>query len=294
MLSSCYRVPEDKLEVGFHNNFAYYKAGKDPSPFLSLNQEEAKSPWATEFHLGKSFAQEGDFYRAITHFKRAQFLLNMPASDRELEIHYHILLAYYFGGKFQKVISIIETGPLSSIKDTFPAYEDLKIILLDAYEKTDQLEKAQAINLQILDKKKRENTQAYLKLAYPDTPLFKQTHCPTALNDYQQNKLSPTTAQTLNALLPGAGYLYVGQKQSALTSFLLNSLFIAASINLFKKKQMAAALITSSLEMGWYLGGIHGAGLAAKTFNENLYYKQMHPYMKDQKIYPIFNLEYTF
>ena len=42
---------------------------------------------------------------------------------------------------------------------------------------------------------------------------------------YTENWKSPTKARWLNGILPGAGYSYIGQKQTALTSFLINALF---------------------------------------------------------------------
>ena len=100
--------------------------------------------------------------------------------------------------------------------------------------------------------------------------------------------------KTLNAFLPGAGYLYVGQKQSAMTAFLLNGLFIAAAVHFFNHKQYAAGAITLSFETGWYFGGIYGAGESAKLYNERVYERHAYSVLNQEKLFPLLMLRYGF
>ena len=109
-----------------------------------------------------------------------------------------------------------------------------------------------------------------------------------------QKKKSVSRAQTYNAILPGAGFLYVGQKQSALTSFLLNGLFIWASIHFYSKGNYAAGAVFTSLETGWYFGGIYGAGESAKLYNERLYEKEAYPILNSGGFFPVLMLRYGF
>ena len=115
----------------------------------------------------------------------------------------------------------------------------------------------------------------YMEIAYPemaqklalskillkgDIPAL-QAEAPThpdihnLLNQYEFERKSTTTAQLLNAFVPGAGYLYVGQTQSAITAFLLNGVFIWASCYFFQHGNTAAGIIFTSVETGWYFGG---------------------------------------
>ena len=76
-----------------------------------------------------------------------------------------------------------------------------------------------------------------------------QTQNPALQNfahQYLSNNKSIQKARLLNAVLPGSGYYYVGQKQSALTSFLLNVLFSTAAYQFFDNGQYAAGIIMSS------------------------------------------------
>lgn len=114
------------------------------------------------------------------------------------------------------------------------------------------------------------------------------------LSSYKQHKKNPQVAATLNALLPGAGYLYLGQKQSAFTAFCLNSLFIGSAYYFFQSGNIPAAAITTSFEAGWYLGGIQGAKKGALLYNERLYETHAHHEMRDHKLYPILMLSHGF
>lgn len=124
----------------------------------------------------------------------------------------------------------------------------------------------------------------------PPPPLF----LTNLLTSYDAKKKSPCKAQFANGILPGAGYLYVGQKQAALTSFLLNGLFIYAAVYFYTNGNVAAGVITTSFEMGWYFGGIYGAGEAAKYYNERLYERQAYPALSYNKLFPVLMLKYGF
>ncbi|MGH2611943.1 MAG: tetratricopeptide repeat protein, partial [Rhabdochlamydiaceae bacterium] len=102
------------------------------------------------------------------------------------------------------------------------------------------------------------------------------------------------TAQLLNSFVPGAGYFYLGQTQSGITALLLNGLFIWASVYFFQHGNIAAGTIFTSVEAGWYFGGIYGAGQEAKLYNERLYERQATPIMNENRYFPILMLKYGF
>ena len=114
------------------------------------------------------------------------------------------------------------------------------------------------------------------------------------LDQYYTGKKSVATAQLLNAFLPGAGYFYIGQKKSALTALFLNGLFIAAACQFFIHDHIAAGIITTGFETGWYFGGIYGAGQEAKYYNERLYEKSATSMLNEHKLFPVLMLEHAF
>ena len=298
LLTGCFRVGnelEPKLSSAVQDK--YFKAL--PSPFTPLSPHEASQDWGREERIGLGFARELDLYQALTSFKRASFLL--PPSDRLLQLDYNILLCYYLGCKYPETLYTFETTPLCTTPSTFPPHQDLAVILYDSY-----------LNLKKDDK--ADQMLHYLYTTYPtigqklalsklllagDIPALEReasvhSDIATLLHNYSLQKKSTTTAQLLNTFLPGTGYLYLGQNQSAFTSFVLNGLFIWASCYFFQHGNTAAGIIFTSLEAGWYFGGIYGAGQEAKFYNEKIYEQLVTPLMHEKRYFPILMLSYGF
>lgn len=275
-----------------------------PNPFPKLTAAERAQDWGKELYVGKAFAKEMDFYRAITCFKKALFLIPRKAAERRLEIEYDIFLAYYAAGKYQDAVETYEGSRLIDATEDFPASRNLLITLYDAYKQNDQPERACRI-LEVLVNTECQTAQRLIlssAILEADFPEIVETsdESPEAesvcqmLSTYSSESKSVTKARLLNAVLPGAGYWYVGQKKSALTSFLINALFIAATYQLFDRGYIPAGIITASLETGWYFGGINGAGIEANQFNQCLYDRLGRETMVQERLFPILMLDYGF
>lgn len=300
IMASCFRVGNElEPQLNYAVQDRYLKSL--PSPFPPLIDQEAAQDWGREDRVGLGFAHELDLYQALTSFKRASFLLPPTLTDRKLQIEYDILLCYYYGRKYAETVYTFDSGPLRGTTPTFTPHQDLLVILYDSY-----------LNLQESDK--ADHVLSYMQSTYPATAqklslsksLLKgdipalQTAAPThpdiqaLLTQYEQEKKSTKTAQLLNSFLPGTGYLYVGQTQSAITAFLLNGVFIWASVYFFQHGNTAAGIIFTSLEAGWYFGGIYGAGQETKFYNERLYERLATPMMNENRYFPILMLKYAF
>lgn len=306
LLASCNRVSNEKLEpqIAYTVQDTYLK--KLSSPFPPLTRDELATNWGREYEIGLAFAKELDLYRAITAFRRADILLGMKNMQRKQEAEYNIILSYYLGKRYEEAIDYFATSHLRSIGPNFPAYHDLLVILYESnllldedmaaetllnhiqkfYPKTaDELRLSTAlkeIDIPTLEEIEEKNPELGERVIFP------------VLDCYETKAKSIATAEFLNGILPGAGYLYVGQKGTALTAFLLNGLFIAAATYFFLDGNIAAGLITTSFETGWYFGGIYGAGEAAKLYNERAYENCAYPYMAKEKLFPILTLRYAF
>lgn len=287
----CYSIPQRVVE-------------KLPSAFDPLSEDELVEDWGKQLYLGRKFARELDLYRALTCFKSALFLIPLSLKDRQFEIEYEIFLAYYTGNKYQEAIEAFENSHLTQAPATFPPIRDLLIALYDSYIQTEQDDKASRMLclIDMLDHNITIDLSLETAIRKADFPTIssvgelsssRENVC-RFLTDYQTNSKSVSQAQWLNAILPGAGYYYVDQKKSALTSLLLNTLFIAASYQLFNRGYIAAGAIVASLEVGWYVGGINGAGLAAKEYNERLYECLGKSVLMENKLFPILMLEMSF
>lgn len=302
-LTSCYRVP-DKLEpeVNYAVQDRFLK--QLPPAFPPLSRHELAEDWGKEYLLGQRFAKDLDLYRAITTFKRAEYLLPEDERERLFEIEYQILLCYYLGKRYEEVISSFDHSTLYKTDPSFPAYHDLLIILYESYRETENEAKAEHVfrTIQRYYPETAKKLELGVALIQGDLPVLEEerrrdpskTYLATILNDYESKKKSVSKAQTLNMLLPGAGYFYVGQKQSAITALLLNGLFIAATAHFFNKGEIAAGVITLSFEAGWYFGGIYGAGESAKLYNERLYEDMAYPALNKNGLFPVLMLKYGF
>lgn len=275
-----------------------------PSAFPALSVVEQQQEWAKELILGDAFARELDLYRAITCYKRAFILLPEVAVERRLQIDYDLILCYYLGQKYQEAINVFEASELTNINPLFPAFNNLLLILYDAYQQVGQEDKVERI-FELIEKCSPE-TAADLslfshlkegdleKIQVESYQHRSQEVIQRELSTYYEHAKSPSRARTLNAILPGAGYYYIGQRKSALTSFLINTLFTAAAYQFFQRGYIAAGLITTSLELGWYLGGINGAGLEAQEFNTRLYEGIGKKIITDNDLSPVLMFETTF
>lgn len=281
-----------------------HHVGNLPHAFQPLDKAERETDWGKEMLIGDKFAREFDFYRAITCYKRGIILMPADIVERRYEINYNMLQAYYLACKYQDAVNCFEGSILTQVPATFPAFHDLLLMMYDSYHRIGDCQKAEYIN-QLLEKFHPETGQKlHLSHAMEEGRLCEATLLPVPeeLHEetlefarlYSQCSKSVKKAQWLNALLPGAGYAYVGQKQSALTSFVINTLFIAGAYQFYHRGYWAAGGIMTSLEVGWYLGGINGAGLGAKEWNERLYESNAQRFMQKNKLFPVFMFETTF
>lgn len=300
LFSSCYRVADvPKPQLSFSVQDKYLKSL--PSPFPMLTEKEKHEGWGKEYTIGLGFAKELDLYQALTCFKRASFLLEDPKSFRKQEIDYNIFLCYYLGGKYQEALYTFENSTLAQMSFTSPSYEDLLIMLYDTYIRLGEeiLAKRMVYTLSQthpLVAKKLSLAGVILEADIPKLEKEIPSHpeIKPIVDYYLLHKKSVSKAQLLNTFLPGSGYLYIGQKQSALTAFLLNGLFIWGSVYSFQQGQIALGSILTSLEAGWYFGGIYGAGLEAKFYNERVYETVATPVMQENKLFPILMLSHAF
>lgn len=275
-----------------------------PSAFPPLSEEERPQEWARELLIGDAFAREWDLYRAITSYKRALILIPCHLRERILQLDYNLILCYYLGNKYEEAVTLFEESELSQANPDFPAFNNLLLMVFDCYQQTKEEEKAECV-LEVIRKyspESAEDLELYWDLKsckLDEARCLISQHRDTremsySLSLYDSQTKSINKARMLNAVLPGAGYYYVGQKKSALTSFLINALFIAASYEFFRHGYPAAGIITASMETGWYFGGINGAGIEAREFNTRLYEGMSRKILSEHACFPIFMFETSF
>lgn len=302
--TACSKAQEGKIEPQITISSYKQKIRSLPSAFKELSDQEKKEDWGKEYFIGQKLAMKWDLYRAITAFRRAEILIPGYLKNRLNEIHYFIVLSYYLGEKYQEAIEAFDHSPLLEIDSSFLAYKDLLVILLDCFTQEKKLDKASTVLKLIQDYD--SSLSHIMKISYAmtnydrqdlnqignSTPVGKDTS--DLLKGFDRLKKSETKAQVFNAILPGLGYLYLGQKQTAFTAFMLNSLTTYAAYHFFKNGNIAAGVLFSSIETGWYFGGITGAKESAKLYNERIYEHGVSPVMQKHHLHPILNLSHSF
>jgi tetratricopeptide (TPR) repeat protein len=300
--ASCYRVP-DRLDPCVSYQLQDQHFQRLSTAFNPLNSEERGSDWGKEYTIAQAFVSELDLYRAVSTFKRAEILIEEPPS-RKLEIQYDILLCYFLGKRYPDAIEAFEKSDLAHVDKTFPAYRDMLLVLYESYRELDNEEKQNKI-IELMEKSfPGTSEELKVSLAIRDGDLdtihyfasgFQSpSYLDNLVDGYATEKKSVATAQCLNALIPGAGYLYIGQRKSAFTALLLNGLFIAAATQFFLHNHIAAGIITTGFEAGWYFGGIYGAGEEAKYYNERIYEKTASVVLNEHKLFPVLMLNHAF
>ena len=83
-------------------------------------------------------------------------------------------------------------------------------------------------------------------------------------------KKNPTRAGTLAAVVPGLGHVYVYRYRDALTAFVLNGVFIWATIESFQRDHEVLGGILGALELGWYTGNIYSAVNCTHKYNRKI------------------------
>jgi hypothetical protein len=78
---------------------------------------------------------------------------------------------------------------------------------------------------------------------------------------------SPALAGVLSAVLPGSGQLYSGSLSAAAVTFVLNGLFIGATVELARDKQYVTAAAAGTAASFFYIGGIINAADLARRRN---------------------------
>ena len=302
-LAACFRV-SDKIEPHVDYQIQEQHFSRLQSPFAPLSAEELNTDWGREMVIAYAFAKDLDLYRAVSTYKRAEILIGERLRQRKTEIQYDILLCYYLGKHYDDAVESVNKSQLAHVDKTFPAYHDLLLILFECYHEMASTDKEDRI-FELIQKDFPETAEK-LKVSRAlragdldqieaiNQGLQHPSYLDSMLNRYNQDRKSVAAAQTLNAFCPGAGYLYLGQKKSALTAFFLNGLFIAAAYEFFYHKHVAAGIITTSFETGWYFGGIYGAGEEAKYYNEKVYEKNATRALNEHNLFPILMLRYAY
>jgi TolA-binding protein/TM2 domain-containing membrane protein YozV len=238
--------------------------------------------------LAESFLTEGEYYRAITEYKR--FLYFFPDSEQVAYVQLQIGMAYYRGGEYPAAIeafakvrqdypaehyaaaAFYEGVCRSRLHEPAAAQDNFDRVL--AFDPANPLaaEALAGIALNALDRQDLAGSRRALeRLAkdYPHTPQGDAAReaMPIVLAAETEPCKSPVAAGVFSALVPGSGQLYAGRYRDGLLAFLVNGLFIAGTAVAIDQDNDPAAVLLGAAGLPFYLGNIYGAANAAHKWN---------------------------
>lgn len=242
--------------------------------------------------LGDSFLAEGEFYRAITEYKKFRILF--PDSARGDIALFRTGIAYYLGEEYEAAVKTFD-----SLGDAYPQSRFLDhAIYYEGLSRWKRKDHAGAVNLFTklvqespdapfapralaarslleLDRGNTDRAKGDLELflaTFPDHPQIPNVQEALALmRDYENLPLkSETLAAVLSAILPGSGYVYAGRYGDGLSAFLLNALFIAGTVAAVNNELYATSALTGGIGLPFYIGNIYGSANAVKKHNSSL------------------------
>ena len=242
-----------------------------------------------ELKIADTFMAEGEYYRAITEYKK--FLILFPDSERADYALFKMGNAYYKGEEYAPA-----ARTFSALREKYPGSSNAnEAHFLEAfsYWKAKQYKKAQdtfkalvdtqpeseyapralaASSLVALDEDNalasRQDLERFIEL-YPEHPLLDKVQEALALIDQYRDlpQKSPVLAGVMSAIIPGSGYMYAGHYGDGATAFLINGLFIAGTVIGINEENYPVAAIVGGIGIPFYLGNIYGSANAAKKWN---------------------------
>ncbi len=246
----------------------------------------------------------GDYYRAITEYRRHLFLY--PQSNDSNLIKLKIALAYLEGKEYDIAFESLDNianqqdnqfaqtarlrlaGGLYSEKQYNNA---IAVISPAARTPSNKNEINIFLGLCQLHNGNRRKAESYFTKINTDCNSQELLDACKKYENIPQKK--KWLAGTMSALLPGSGQLYVKRPHDAAWAFLLNSIFLSATYYAFDNDETVAAIFAASLEAVWYTGNIYNAANGARKYNqhqEQIFFTEL----EDKTIYnqekPIYQL----
>ena len=226
----------------------YYRAITEFKRFSLLFPQHARQPMA-ELLIGLALQEDTATEEAFTHFQR--WRLADDPTDTTRVAAFKLGELRFLQGQYRQAIEHWQ-GFLDAFP-TGPLVSHTKYLLGLSWTLDGQLAQGQ---------------QVFATLPARD-PLAQQA---MALQEDLRLQALPVpkssrVAGILSGVLPGAGHLYAGKPWQALTAFVLNGVFLGGAAYALHEGLEVSAAILLFFETGWYLGGINSAMEATRAAN---------------------------
>jgi tetratricopeptide (TPR) repeat protein len=232
---------------------------------------------------------DGDYFRAITEYKR--FLFLHPTDARGGRVQLQIGLSYQRGQQWddarQTFEAIARQHPDIEIRAEAAyligetafrqgryaqAIADLRPVA-ERYGQTPVGERARyLLGWSYLRARRWPEASQTFESIDTSSPLFPSSRAmaDAAREGEHLPRKSPALAGLMSAIIPGTGHFYTGRWRDGAVALLLNGAFLAAGIEAVSAGNEAAAGVLLFFEAAWYSGAIYGAVNAAHKHNRDV------------------------
>lgn len=253
---------------------------------------EDKGIWLTDqvqLKLGDAFMEEGEYYRAVTEYKK--LLILFPDSEKADYALLNIGLAYYRGEEYESCIQSFSSFRAKyEASDYLPQAQYLEGLCCWRAKRFDRAMtifdgvaeshpespyaplSLTASSLVALDEENvsvsRDRLEQLISRYPGDEASLKAKATVPLLNRYRKlPHKSETLAAVLSAIIPGSGYIYAGRYGDGITAFLINGLWIAGAVTGIQADYYAIAGVLAGVGLPFYFGNVYGSANAAKKWN---------------------------
>ncbi len=259
-----------------------------PAP-LSAAEKGIVITEEVQLKLGDAFMAEGEYYRAITEYKK--FLFLFPDSEKADYALFRVGLANYRGEEYETAThtfaTVRETYGRSRVAADSGYFEGLSLWKLGRFDRAETAfdrvvaldTESEYASLALLGKSLvsydaknipgcRHELVRFLA-SYPEDTRADNVRETIALLDKNQElpRKSPVLAGVMSAFVPGSGYMYAGRYGDGIMAFIVNGLFIAGTVVAIHEENYAVAAIVGGIGLPFYVGNIYGSANAATKWN---------------------------
>jgi len=242
-----------------------------------------------QFDFAQSYMEKGEYSRAISEFER--FVYFFPKERRVSLVRHLIGVCYLKDGRYKNARKVF----LRTVGDdpNSPFAGKALFLIGESYYEQGASDEAKYYFGQVLErypsrqlenaaryrlgwtrmqenrwleasedfKKVGKGSQLYDSAKYLSTESLKGELLP-----YKD----PVYAGIMAGIIPGLGHAYVSRYKDAIVAFLLNGLFIWATIESFHQDHNVLGGILAFFEVGWYSGNIYSAVNVTHKWNRKV------------------------
>lgn len=227
---------------------------------------------------------DGDMQRAITEYKR--LISYYPKSSYFELANISLMNSYFSVGEY---LNAIHTGQeILNMKHSMLNISEVKYVVGSSYFNLNNFKLARQYFFNNVDKSgvlQSDKSLLLVGLTYANEDNWDDAiHTFSKINEESRyfrkadrfrllsiegskiDEKSRFAAGTL-ALVPGLGYFYSGYNQTAISAFLVNSVFFWATYEAFQRDNTSMGVMLGVLSFGWYTGNIYGSIISATRSN---------------------------